>query len=348
MLSVRAELPPALLDFAAHELHRVLPGPTLFHLAGRRPEPLLVSVLLHGDEETGWDAVRSYLRAQQGRELPRALSLFIGNVKAAQLRRRYLPDQPDYNRIWTDLAATKDLPERAMTRAVFEQMRTRGVFASIDLHNNTGVNPHYACVRRLDDRFLHLATLFSRTVVYFTKPEGVQAEAFATLCPAVTVECGQAGQAHGVEHAADYLDACLHLAELPQYPVAPHDIDLYHSVAIVKVPADVSVGFGAQPADIRLVEDLDRLNFRELPVDTLLGHVRSGNGVGLQVWDEHGRDVAHRFLRLVENEIRTAVPVMPSMFTVNLRAIRADCLGYLTERPTPPAGAGSASESRTA
>ena len=63
-------------------------------------------------------------------------------------------------------------------RAVVDIMRERGVFASIDLHNNTGSNPHYACVNRLDNRYLHLATLFARTVVYFLRPTGVQSVSY--------------------------------------------------------------------------------------------------------------------------------------------------------------------------
>ena len=55
------------------------------------------------------------------------------------------------------------------------------MFASIDIHNNTGLNPHYGCVNRLDPPFLHLATLFSRIVVYFKRPLGVQSAAFASV-----------------------------------------------------------------------------------------------------------------------------------------------------------------------
>lgn len=334
MLTVRDTLPDGLLARAAHELHQALTGPTLIHLPGRRPEPLFVSALLHGDEPTGWDGVRRALQSHRG-ELPRALSLFIGNVKAARQGRRLLPGQSDYNRIWTETAAG-NAPEHLIACAVLDEMRARHVFASIDIHNNSGLNPHYGCVRRLDHRFLQLATLFSRTVVYFTKPDGVQAEAFAPLCPSVTVECGQPNQPAGIEHAADYIYACLQLAEIPAHPVAAHDIDLYHSVGIVKVPADVSVSFGNAAADLQLIEDLDHLNFRELPVDTLLGRVRANSNARLDVWDEHGHNIAARFLRIIDGEIRTISPLMPSMFTVDVRALRDDCLGYLMERPATP------------
>jgi hypothetical protein len=83
-------------------------------------------------------------------------------------------------------------------------MIRRGVFASIDVHNNTGLNPHYACVNRLDKEFLWLASLFGRLVIYFTHPKGTQTAAFAPFCPAVTLECGKPEHPYGVEHAFEY------------------------------------------------------------------------------------------------------------------------------------------------
>lgn len=334
MLTVLDALPERLLDTDATDLHGVLPGPTLIHLGGRRAEPLFVSVMLHGDEETGWVALRELLRRHAGRELPRALSLFIGNVVAARHRVRFLPGQPDYNRVWNARpAVAAGRPEHRMMQQVLEAMRARRVFASIDIHNNTGINPHYACVRRLDPRHLHLATLFSRTVVYFTKPEGVQTAAFSRLCPAVTVECGRSSDPHGAAHALEFLEACLRLSAVPEHPVAPHDIDLFHSVAIVKVPPDATLGIGPDAeADIRLIEDLDHLNFRELPAGTLIGWIRPGSRARLEAWDEQGRETGARFFGVRDGEIRLTVPVMPSMLTVDLRAIRQDCLGYLMER----------------
>ncbi|MEF8708105.1 MAG: hypothetical protein V5B38_04155 [Candidatus Accumulibacter propinquus] len=43
---------------------------------------------------------------------------------------------------------------------VHRMMQARGVFASIDMHNNTGINPHYCVVNRLDQAVLHLACCF--------------------------------------------------------------------------------------------------------------------------------------------------------------------------------------------
>ena len=334
MLNILENLPPELLDVSVEGLHELLGGPTLIHLPGREPAPLFVSVLLHGNESTGFYALQALLRDYRSRELPRALSLFIGNVAAASKGRRYLDTQPDYNRTWpgTEYA---DLPEVRMMQQLVEIMAARQAFASVDLHNNTGINPHYACINRVDNRFLHLAALFSRTVVYFIRPLGVQSMAMSGVCPAVTIECGKPGQKYGTEHARDYIDACLHLHEIPEHPVASHDVDLFHTVAIVKIPPEVSFGFGNVDTELRLVEDLDHLNFRELPPDTVLGSVRKGAEPRLSVCDDNGMEVFDRYFYYDNQSLLTTRSFMPSMFTLDEMIIRQDCLGYLMERLLP-------------
>ena len=324
-------LPEAFLDARPEHLAELLGGPTLVHLEGRREQPLFVSILLHGNETTGLLAVQALLRRYYDRELPRSLSLFIGNVDAARDGLRRLAGQPDYNRVWpgTD---HPDTPEKRMMAEVFEIMRARRPFASVDVHNNTGINPHYGCINRIDNRYLRLASLFSRTLVYFTRPLGVQSLAFAEICPAVTVECGKVGQSAGEEHALEFLDACLHLSEIPDEPVPEQDVDLFHTVAIVRVPRSFSFAFGEAPADICFIEDLDRLNFRELPAGSTLACLNGVEGMPLEVSDERGRDVAARYFTVQDGLLRTARPVMPSMFTLDERVVRQDCLGYLMER----------------
>ncbi len=335
MLSLLDHLPAGLLDLDATQVEEVLDGPTLIHMSGRKSPDLFVSVLMHGNETTGWDAVRQLLKKYRPgggeQELPRGLTLFIGNISAATVGLRHLDDQPDYNRVWPG-CGLPETPELRMMHQVVEIMRERGVFASVDVHNNTGFNPHYACVNVLDNRFLHLATMFSRTVVYFIRPRGVQSMAMAKLCPAVTLECGQVGQAYSVEHAHDYLDACLHLSEHPSHAVAHHDIELFHTVAIVKVPEHFSFGHCVSDVDIRFADDLDHFNFRELPRGSVLGCLRPGIGLGLEATDESGNDVSERYFELEDDELKLRIPVMPSMLTLDHRVIEQDCLCYLMER----------------
>ncbi len=327
-------LPPALLDRDAAALIDYLDGPTLIQLPGQRQPALFVSVLMHGNETVGWEAIRRLLVEYDvgggDRPLPRQLALFIGNVRAAAAGVRHLPEQPDFNRVWPG-SELPGSPLHGVMDQVVARMTARGLFASVDLHNNTGTNPHYACVNVIDNRYLHLATLFSRTVVYFTRPRGVQSQAMAGLCPAITVECGKVKDQRGVEHALELIDACLHLAEIPDTPVPAHDIDLFHTVAQMKVPPGLDFGFPPAQTPLVLSPTLENLNFRELPAGTAFASCRTAHPP-LEVRDEWGRDVTRRYFACEDGELRLRLSVMPSMLTCDIDVIRQDCVGYLLER----------------
>jgi hypothetical protein len=343
MHAVLDHVPPGLLDAGPREIRQVLDRPTLIHLPGRRERPLFVSVLLHGNEHTGLTAIQDVLRAYAGKPLPRALSIFVGNVGAAAEGLRRRDGEPDYNRIWPG-ADTDGTPEHAMARAVFAEMAARQPFAAIDIHNNTGRNPHYGCVNRLEPAFLHLATLFSRIVVHFTRPRGVLSAAFAALCPAVALECGKPGSERAAPHAAEMVDACLHLDHFPAHAVAGHDVDLYRTVGIVRVPPTVDFAFappGADEhdaladADLVFPEDLDQLNFRDLPAGSAFALAPRAERVPFEVQDEAGADVTDRHFALESGEVRIRTPLMPAMLTLDARVIRQDCLCYLMQRLSP-------------
>lgn len=230
-----------------------------------------------------------------------------------------------------------------MAMRVFEEMRQRQVFASIDVHNNTGTNPHYACINRLAPEFLQMATLFGRTVLYFIKPDGVQTKAFARLCPAVTVECGKPDDQAGEQHAFDYLNACLRLKQVPDHPIAKSDLHLFHTVTTVKVSASASLGFGDGEADIMFPPHFDQMNFSELPENTAIARIRPGSPARICAVDEAGNDVSGQFFLVQNGTVRTRRCVMPAMLTLDTRIIHQDCLCYFMERLDPlrpqPAGA---------
>ncbi len=327
MLTELDALPDGLLELPGERLHEILSGPTLIHLPGRHSQPLFVATLLHGNEDTSWEAMRALLLKYRERELPRALSLFIGNVEAARLGVRHLDSEADFNRIWKG----GDSEEARMAQRVQATMQQRQVFASIDIHNNTGFNPHYACINALEPTFLHLATLFSRTVVYFTTPDTVQSRAFSKFCPAVTVECGKSGQPQNRAHALEFVEAVLHLDHFPEHLPVQTDYELFHTVATVKVPPQVSFTFEQQQADLIFSTDLDQQNFRELPVGTELGRIGSA-AARLEAWSENGDDVAEEYFSMENGRVITRRPVMPSMLTLDEGVIRQDCLCYLMER----------------
>ena len=323
--------PDILLDVPATDLWRHLRGPTLFHISGRQAAPLFVTVLLHGNEETGWRAMQAVLRRHRGTMLPRSLLLFVGNIEAAKANVRTLPQQQDYNRTWPG-TQHPDTPVAALMSRVVEIVRGTGPFASIDLHNNTGPNPHYACVSSLEETHLHLARLFGRTVVYFTRPVGVQSAALAQICPAVTVECGRAGAATGVNQAAEFIESALAMRGFPDRPVPVGDLDLMRTYVIIKVPPDASFSGDGSEADFRFRADLDRLNFSELEPGTLFGYVGGTGARRLDVLPGHELAVVEPYFEYVDGAIRLSRRAIPAMLSLDPQAVRLDSLGYLMHR----------------
>ena len=352
---------PGLLDCPARELHHHLTGPTLLHLPGRRQPELFVSVLLHGNEDVGWVAVQQLLRealAHRQDRLPRALTVLIGNVQAARQGLRRLDGQPDHNRVWPGAVEYLGSPEQLLMAEVHRLQCERGLFAAIDLHNNTGLNPHYGIVCRSTPAHLHLARLFSRTVVLFRGLPGTQTAAFTPLCPAVAVECGKPGVAANEAEAARFLAAALHLSEFPDHGLQEGDLDLYHTLARVKVREEVRFDFappeGIQEdiaplppgCDLWLDARLDRLNFRELAAGRRFG--RSRHPMPLRAEDEAGADITARCFQVREGELRLSRAAMPAMLTLDARVVRQDCLCYLMERLPMPRGRDPAATRSTA
>jgi len=326
VLQIRSSLPEGFLECGTRDLYTLLTQPTLIHLPGDHAvRPLFISTLLHGNETTGFAALQNVLRHYEGR-LPRPVSVFLGNVMAAHHNERYLPGQPDYNRIWSQGRGR----EHEMACRVVDAMRELDVAACIDIHNNTGRNPHYSIVNTRDVRNLAMAEKFSKTVVYATYPDSSCSVAFSGLCPAVTLEAGVVGDASGVDHVSSYLMACMEGDVWLNDAVG--DIDLYHTVAMVRVKDSCSVGMLGEGADLELSPDVDSLNFNMLEPGTPLGYTRNDCSDCVTVHTEDASLMRSDFLAVERGELRTTRPVMPAMLTTDCDIIRMDCMCYLMER----------------
>ena len=325
------EFPTRLLEIEAHNLSSHLNAPTLFYIKGHEQQPLFITVLLHGNEITGWQAIQKLLRKYKDAQLSRSILLFVGNIEAAKVNVRTLSNQLDYNRAWPQ-TEKPDAPEAILMQSVYERVKNFAPFASIDIHNNTGNNPLYGCVNELHDNFLYLASLFSRTIIYFKRPLGVQSLALSKLCPAVTIECGRVGNEAAIDKTVHFLDAVLKLSGFPKHRVRDQDIDLIQTQAIIKVPKEASFSFDGSDADFCFRHDLDHLNFSPLGPGTSLGKLGGAKNHHLIVHPgEDGADV-NGYFAYKDGQICLMKPTIPAMLTLDPNAIRSDCLGYLMNR----------------
>ena len=329
-LAIRSSLPDGFLNCDASELHRMLEGPTLIELEGKVGPALLVSILLHGNEDSGLGAIQRVLGNYLDRPLPRPLMLLVGNVEAARYGLRRLKKQPDYNRIWPGTSDHRHTPEAELVAEVHARAVDRRVIAAIDIHNNTGRNPHYSVLCNDDPHILGLAALFSQRAVRFRGVPGSQTASFSGLIPAVTVECGLPGVTANAEAAARFVDAVLNLSALPNGPGKSTKLELYHTLGVVWVREDVGFSFGCDNSELRLDPALDDNNFKELEPGTVLGETE--HPMPLKMIDEVGRDVTELYLETTGGKLRLRRQSVPAMFTTDARIVRQDCLGYLMKR----------------
>jgi len=132
--------------------------------------------------------------------------------------------------------------------------------------------------------------------------------------------------------AAEFIEAGLHLSGFPAHELPASDIDLYHTIGIVTVPQEIGLGRTPTGAYLQFEDNIDHLNFRDLPAGTRLAHAQRTSAVPLLVRDDEGRTVTDDYLELRSDEILTRRDIMPAMLTLDARVIRQDCLCYFMER----------------
>ncbi len=324
--SIIDHLPDGFFDAEINNIRSVFPQPTLVQLTGDKPETLFVSILLHGNEYSGLKSLQLLLQKYQD-HLPRSLSFFVGNVEAAEANMRVLVGQTDFNRCWPGTEMEPNTATRMMQQVV-EALTTGPLFAAIDLHNNNGINPHYAGMTDVTDENQYLAAMFNHIALFFEMPKGVSTMAFNGVCPALTLECGRPGDEFGIQHATELLDALLHLDHFPQRPVAMHDLQLVQSQVTLNIPDDVSFEFNlSAQADLTFEQGFDRRNFTEIKTTDVFAYTRIDRP--LLITNRQGKDVTDDIIRIENGKVFLNKVFMPSMITMDKYVVRQDCLCYL-------------------
>jgi succinylglutamate desuccinylase len=322
------EIPKGFETIDLDYVHTLIDGPCLFHLKGKKDEPLFVSTLLHGNETTSFMVLQRLIQKYRHEELPRDLIILVGNTLAAEKGLRHLPTQKDFNRVW----AGGDSDIHHFADQVKAYAKKQNLFANIDIHNNTGTNPYYGCVNVLEPEFIQLASIFSDKIVYFTEPHEVQSNAFAKICPSVTIEAGQSGDLEGIDVTYNFIEKVLHLDKLE--PTFDSDtIGVFHTKARIRIHPDAVVDFtnnGESTSDISFIKDLETKNFSYIPTGYHLGYLKSIDLI--RVYDDFNKDVTDQYVNLINNQLITKQMFIPSMFTKDITVMKSDCLGYVMEK----------------
>lgn len=320
-LQVETSLDPSILDLPANELLTVLDGPTLFDLSHPDQSPIFVSVLLHGNEISGWDAVRSLLKEQNHNGQSASMLLLIGNVLAANQGVRALDCQSDFNRIWEG----EDTNESSWAEAVIERVSSAKPWFALDIHNNTCPNPHHAVITDMNPATLSAARRFSETAIFAMQPMGILSRRCSQFCTALTLEVGIPSDPISANRAKDFLQYLTDLGAVP----ATHSDGLKIYTNKIRVVVE-----NAHELDEWQVPDftpfLSNWNFKTLDKGTEIAQLKSGGG-RLLAQDERLNDVTHTYLKYKDDSVCLNSDVIMSMYTDNPRIALQDCVCYFLE-----------------
>ena len=329
---------------SAEDFLAALDGPTVFRVPGRdRTRTRALVTLLHGNEPSGLRALHAWFRA--GATPAVDVLCVIAAVAAARrpptFSHRMLPGERDLNRCFRPpfVGAGGILAED-----IVRMVRGARPEALIDLHNNTGHNPAYGVTVRSGAPELGLVSLFAERVVLSDLTLGALTEVLAHELPAVTIECGRAGDPASDALAFAGLTRFVEAVRLPLDAV-PSGVQVFEEPIRVGVRPGVRLAFAEAPvvdADLTLTSGVDQHNFSRLDAGTVLGWVRPSIRLPVEARGAASDDRAADLFEIVKDRLTTRIALVPIMMTTDIRVAVQDCLFYVVRDRVPVAGRATA------
>lgn len=319
------EIDPSILQTNADALIDRFSGPTLFDLGDSNTPPLFVSVLLHGNETSGWDAIRSYLlnRINRNQAIP-SLVLLVGNVHAAARGLRSLEDQVDFNRIWDG----GESEETLWANEVFNYVKRKRPRFALDLHNFSGPNPHHSVITDGRSETLNAASAFSPLAIYAHLPKGILTKKFSEICTSLTFELGMPEDPDSAVRAERFLNLVTNgTSEL---------VDNRNELRVlrnkIRVVVDRTNGYAIPDLEPLLHPNFAQFAFEQVDAGTVMARFNDVPS-RLRAFDDDSCDVSQEYLQHdpSRGEISLRKDVIISMYTRDPLIAVQDCVCYFLE-----------------
>ena len=157
-------------------------GMSLIFHEGNFENTILISTMLHGNETSGLDILKKVPKKIENINDRRNILILLGNPKAFHENKGLLKVNLDHNRIWT---TKESRPDNLTAQKVINHFIEHDFLCAVDIHNNTGKNPLFSCLNRLDKKTLGLAQMFGTDVLFFEDPETALSTFMGRFCPSM-------------------------------------------------------------------------------------------------------------------------------------------------------------------
>lgn len=311
---------------------------TLFYHEGDKEETVLLSTMLHGNETSGLFAIQKYLKNMMGMEGSPSFLILLGNPKAFHENKRLIPGQLDRNRIWQLHGGHRD---HKLSKEVINKVVNYPLIFSVDIHNNTGKNPYFCCVNRLDRKTLGLASLFNADALFFEDPDNAFSTYIGRFCPSVTLECGMSGDDLGVEKAIKFFEESVKLSGSTEFQDKKFKNNVFKSFGKFKLNSSTNIRFidrdskeklDLQGDGVAFFNDLEKFNLKILPKGEKLGYI-FGDVEQVKTVSEFDEDLFDDLFLLNKNsELVVKDDFYAAMVTKDIEVAKADCFFYFLKK----------------
>lgn len=320
------------LPDSPYEWLKQLQQPTVIEIEGKDSSQWrVISVLIHGNEPSGFFATYQFLKQQITPHTNLAIS--ISSVRAARqipaFSHRHVPGEFDLNRRFGLIESNDRVTELA--RQLTEYIRGRCPQLIVDLHNTSGSGPAFAVSISNHHSIRKMASLFCHRMVVTQLIVGSLME-LNFNCPIVTIECGGSQDEESHKVALEGLNAFSKIVSIDE--LDENIMEIFAHPVRVTAHQGISLKYGEQEnadVDITLIKDIEHLNFDEITTGKQVAWLSRSLGDCLQAINDQGEDVIESLFEVINNQLIAKRNLRIFMATSRADIALSDCLFYAVE-----------------
>ncbi len=320
------------LPDSAEDWLQQLSRPTIIEITGSdKSRWRIFSVLIHGNEPSGFMAAFNYLK--QNPQPYTNIAICISSIRAAKLKprfsHRFVPGEFDLNRRFGRLDCRDQVSELA--RDLTDYLRSKNPEFVIDLHNTSGQGPAFSVSISDHPSIRKLTAVFSDKMVLTQLIVGSLMEQNFN-CPTVTIECGYMQDPQADKIALTGLERLTSIPSIDELDEEP--ISLFSHPLRVQVQPGTSVDYAAEynpDVDITLRKDIGQLNYNKTKAGTHIGWINRKLEQSLSANNEHNENTIDSLFEVSNNQLLIKKDCYIFMATSVLEIALNDCLFYVAD-----------------